>query len=119
MYPVLAPNHSGFTDLKPKIEPVRISQTTKTSVKVLTKINFTNPTDYSAHIPFVKLRLAHNDTDVAHVVGRNMSISSGVNSTVEIEGLWDPTNGSGEEGVIAGRDLLSRYVSGSPCLLSS
>ena len=84
-------------------------------MEVLTKINFTNPTDYSAHVPFVKLRLAHNDTDVAQLVARNVSISAGANSTVEVEALWNPMEMGGEKGVIAGRDLLSRYVSGSSC----
>jgi hypothetical protein len=89
-----------------------ISETTKSSVKILAQINVTNPTDYSAHIPYVKLRLSHNGTDLAHVQATNLSISPGLNSGLQVECLWDPLTTGGEEGVASGRELLSSYVSG-------
>ncbi|KAL1960225.1 hypothetical protein VTO42DRAFT_8768 [Malbranchea cinnamomea] len=106
------PANVGMSDLKPRIESVMIAQTTRTSVNVVARMNFTNPTAYSAYIPFVDMRLAHNGTDVAHLIARDLSIQPGENSRVEVECLWSPLKESGVDGVIAGRALLSRYVSG-------
>ncbi|PGH27491.1 hypothetical protein AJ80_00732 [Polytolypa hystricis UAMH7299] len=106
------PLGGGFTDLKPNVESLEILHTTASSIEVQAKITFTNPTNYSAYVPFVDLILNHNGTDVAHVTGRNILVFPGTNSGVEINGLWNPKEMSGEAGVAAGRDLLSRYVSG-------
>ena len=59
------------------------------------------------------MKLAHNGTDVARILARHMSVVPGRNSEVEVEGLWEPLNASGNQGVDAGRALLSRFVSGS------
>lgn len=58
------------------------------------------------------MKLLHNSTDVAHLIARNLSVSPGRNSDVIVDGLWNPLDISGEKGVVAGRDLLSQYVSG-------
>lgn len=111
---IIAPASGGISDLKPKIESVSIKETTQSSVNVLAKMNFTNPTNYSAYIPYIEMKLSHNGTDVAHILAREMSITPGENSGVEVEGLWDPSKASGDKGITAGRALLSRFISGLP-----
>lgn len=60
-----------------------------------------------------------NETALAHVTGRDLSVVPGDNIGVVFEALWSPLAAGGDIGVIAGRELLSSYVSGiyfsAPC----
>lgn len=112
MQSLLAPASGGFSDLKVAVETLEIVQTTQSSILLEAKLNLTNPTKYSANIPYINLRVAHNGTNVAHVTARNLSISPGFNSDIEISALWDPLQLGGKDGIAAGQDLISRYVSG-------
>lgn len=60
-----------------------------------------------------------NETALAHVTGRDLSVVPGDNIGVVFEALWSPLAAGGDIGVIAGRKLLSTYVSGiyflAPC----
>ncbi|WEW55461.1 hypothetical protein PRK78_000892 [Emydomyces testavorans] len=109
---VKAPLGGGLSGINPKIESIRISHTTKSSISLQAAINFTNPTNYSANIPYIDMRLVYNGSNVAHVMGRKLSVFPGDNSFVNVEGLWNPADTRGGDGVIAGRELISRYVSG-------
>lgn len=108
----LAPLGRGFTDVNPKIESIRISHTTKSSIALEATLNFTNPTPYTANVPFVDLKLIYNGSNVANITGRDLLISPGFNPLVRMEGFWNPSAASGEDGVISGRKLISRYISG-------
>lgn len=107
-----APIGGTLGDLDPKIESLKITETTKSSVSILAKLNFTNPTRYSAYIPFIDFLLAYNDTVVGHVTGRDISVLPGNNTGVEVYGQWNPEDASGKKGIDAGREMLSEYVSG-------
>ncbi|KAK2793513.1 hypothetical protein FQN52_001099 [Onygenales sp. PD_12] len=109
---VKPPAGGGIGDLKIGVEGLEITQTTQSSVLVEVKVNFTNPTEYSADIPYINLHIARNNTSIGQTTARNLSISPGVNSGIRISALWNPSQSGGKEGVNIGRDLLSRYVSG-------
>ncbi|KKZ65172.1 hypothetical protein EMCG_08992 [[Emmonsia] crescens] len=109
---VKPPASGGFSDLKVAVETLEIVQTTQSSILLEAKLNLTNPTKYSANIPYINLQVAHNGTNIAHVTARNLSISPGFNSGIEISALWDPLQLGGKYGIAAGQDLISRYVSG-------
>ncbi|KLJ13526.1 hypothetical protein EMPG_11520 [Blastomyces silverae] len=109
---VKPPASGGFSDLKVAVDTLEIAQTTESSILLAAKLNLTNPTEYSANVPYINLRVAHNGTNVGHVTARNLSISPGLNSGVEISALWDPLQFGGKDGIAAGQDLISRYVSG-------
>lgn len=79
---------------------------------VSTQANFTNPTNYSATVPFVDLLILYNDTAVAHITARNFSVVPGNNSYVPIDVFWCPFDAAGVDGVEAGRALFSSYISG-------
>lgn len=53
-----------------------------------------------------------NGTALAHVTGRALSVAPGDNTGVIFEALWSPLAAGGDIGIIAGRELLSSYVSG-------
>ncbi|CAG8891079.1 unnamed protein product [Penicillium egyptiacum] len=86
--------------------------TTESSMLVSTLANFTNPTNYSATVPFVDLLILYNDTAVAHMTAQNISVGPGNNSYIPIDFSWCPLDAAGVDGVEAGRALLSSYISG-------
>lgn len=101
-----------MTDIDPRIESLKLLHTTESSVLVQAVVNFTNPTKYAATIPFADLLLSYNETGIAHLIMQDISIVPGPNSGVPVELLWNPLDLNGADGVVAGRDMLSRYVSG-------
>ncbi|KAL2002019.1 hypothetical protein VTN02DRAFT_805 [Thermoascus thermophilus] len=107
------PPYSGsIKDLNPRIESLKVWHTTESSILAQAKINFTNPTNYSATIPLADFMILHNGTAVAQLLARNLSVAPGLNSGVRVDLLWNPKDLRGERGETAGRDMLSRYVSG-------
>lgn len=87
--------------------------TTQSSVHVEATVNFTNPTPYSASIPYVDILLLSNGTALAHLTGNTMSVVPGNNTGVSVTAVWNPSVFGEDAGVIAGRDFLSNYVSGN------
>ncbi|KAF7521373.1 hypothetical protein PCG10_008309, partial [Penicillium crustosum] len=63
-------------------------------------------------IPFVDFLILYNDTTVAHITARNISVGPGNNSYVPIDFFWCPLDAAGIDGVEAGRALFSSYISG-------
>ncbi|KAJ5725748.1 uncharacterized protein N7483_007105 [Penicillium malachiteum] len=92
---------------------VKIVETTDSSLSVLTRVNFTNPTEYSATIPFADALVLSNNTALAHVTARNFSLAPGDNTNVEVEFSWDPLRNGGLDGIKAGQALISSFISGS------
>ena len=76
------------------------------------KVNLTNPTQYSATIPYVDINILANDTILGHATVRNVKIVPGNNTNVTVQAVWDPA-ARGPEGAAIGRELLSQYISGT------
>lgn len=91
---------------------LELDNTTESSLLVSARMNFTNPSNYSATIPFVDALMLYNDTAIAHIIARNLSVHPGNNTNKSIEFFWSPSAISGAEGVEAGRALFSTYISG-------
>ncbi|PCG92826.1 Protein of unknown function DUF3712 [Penicillium occitanis (nom. inval.)] len=98
--------------IKPKLESFEILHTTPSTISLQATVNFTNPTPYSASIPYIDCLMLFNETALAHVTGRDLLVVPGDNIGVVFEALWSPLAAGGDIGVIAGRELLSSYVSG-------
>ncbi|KAK2749596.1 hypothetical protein FQN57_005818 [Myotisia sp. PD_48] len=109
---VTPPAIGGLKDLNLRIESLRIAETTKNNILVRAHVNFTNPTNYTAHLPYLDIKLGYNSTDIAHIIARNINIHPGPNNSIGIDGLWNPLEESGDKGVAAGQNLISQYVSG-------
>ena len=77
-----------------------------------TILNFTNPTQYSALVPLLDLLLVYNDTKVGHLTARDVTIEPGTNTGVNVNMQWSPLDLGGPSAVLAGQDLISRFVSG-------
>lgn len=108
---VIAPGTS-IDHLHPRVVSLEIKNTTESSLYVSTQMNFTNPTNYSATIPFMDVLMLYNRTALAHIVARNITIIPGNNTKVPIDFLWSPLDISGVDGKEAGRALISSVASG-------
>ena len=109
---LIAPAGNSIEHLNPRIIYLQLGETTETSLFVSTRLNFTNPTEYSATIPLLDVLVLYNDTALAHVIARNISVAPGKNTNVSMDVLWNPSESGGIEGIKAGRALLSSYISG-------
>lgn len=74
-------------------------------------MNITNPTEYTAHIPFIGIHILCNDTVVGIARAENLDITAGNNTNLVVGAKWEPSL-SGEQGIQIGRDLISEFVSG-------
>ncbi|KAE9377752.1 hypothetical protein N431DRAFT_398774 [Stipitochalara longipes BDJ] len=102
----------GFSNLKPRIGELKVLSTSKTSINLQAHVNFTNPTEYTAHIPFVNIHILNNGSIIGDATLQNVDVIQGNNTDILVQATWDPTTFGGEEGAKIGRELLSQYISG-------
>lgn len=115
---LIAPSgKNAIGHLNPRVVSLQLGTTTESSLLVSTKLNFTNPTEYSATIPFVDTLMLYNGTAIAHIIAHNISVVPGNNTNVSVDFAWNPLEFGGMEGVEAGRALLSSYISGTRSVL--
>lgn len=118
-FSLIASLENSIGDLiNPRVESLDILHTTHSTISMQATVNFTNPTPYSASIPYIDCLLLFNGSALAHVTGRALSVVPGHNVGIPFEVLWSPLAASGDIGVIRGRELLSSYVSGNSTILS-
>jgi hypothetical protein len=112
--------------LHPKITDLQILNTTLNSLTIGARLNFTNPTTYSASIPYLDVHILVNDTLLAHGTVRGVEILEGRNEWVWVQGVYDPVglnprndtaDGYADDGEVTGpegvgREFLSQYISG-------
>lgn len=91
---------------------LRILDTTDSSLTLEADVNFTNPTAYSASVPFVDINILTNNTILAHATAENLHVGPGNNTNLKIKATWNPSKDSGAKGLLVGRELLSQYLSG-------
>ncbi|GAB1313036.1 regulator of (H+)-ATPase in vacuolar membrane [Madurella fahalii] len=97
---------------QPKVGNIEITDTTSTSISFQALVNITNPTPYSAHIPFISIHVQSNGTTVGEARAENLAIIPGNNTGLAVSATWNPLIVGGEKGAQHGRDLLSQYLSG-------
>jgi hypothetical protein len=98
--------------LKPKVGELKVLSTSKTSINLQARVNFTNPTEYTAHIPFINIYILKNGSIIGDATLQSVDIIQGNNTNILVQATWDPTTFSGEEGAKIGGELLSQYISG-------
>ncbi|KAK4141274.1 RAVE protein 1 C terminal-domain-containing protein [Dichotomopilus funicola] len=95
----------------PRVGKVEIVETTPSSLSIRTLVNITNPTQYSAHIPFVSFYVENNGTLLGEAFAEDLDVQPGNNTNLALSALWNPSLG-GDGGPQHARDLLSEYISG-------
>ncbi|KAE8323386.1 hypothetical protein BDV39DRAFT_182418 [Aspergillus sergii] len=109
---VKPPYGDSLERLSPRVESIALGPTTESSLVMKAKINMTNPSLYSASVPFVDFILVYNETKLAHITARDLVIVPGVNAGIHADLQWNPLELGGSAGITAGQEMLSRYVSG-------
>ncbi|RYP19841.1 hypothetical protein DL765_003095 [Monosporascus sp. GIB2] len=97
--------------IAPKVNTLKVLDTTPNTMTLQAIVNVTNPTSYTAHIPYANIHILHNDTTIGDVSVENLDVVNEVNDHVVITATWNPSMG-GEKGQQIGRDLISQYLSG-------
>ena len=98
--------------MKPSIGSLKVLSTDKTAINLQALVNFTNPTEYTAHVPFVNIHILNNGSIIGDATVQNIDVVQGNNTNILVQATWDPTIFGGEEGAKIGRELLSQYISG-------
>ncbi|TVY49999.1 hypothetical protein LOCC1_G000128 [Lachnellula occidentalis] len=101
-----------FSTLKPKVGDLAILSTTKTSLVIEARVNFTNPTLYTAQVPFINIHVLNNGSILGEATARNIKVVQGNNTNILVQATWDPTQRGDEKARKIGRELLSQYISG-------
>jgi len=106
-----------FLPIRPKIGNLTILDTNPGGLVLQAQVNFTNPTEYTATVPYVDIKILTNDTLLGHVTARNVSVVPGNNTNILVQAVWEPS-AAGDKGKLVGRELLSQYISGFNTTLS-
>ena len=107
--PIAGGDCSSF---KPMIGDLKILETTKVSLTLQASVNITNPSEYSARVPYVNLHILSNGTLLGHATAENLTVLPGNNTGLLVKAVWQPAEASGGSGGEVGRNLLSEYISG-------
>jgi len=96
-----------------KMGNLSIVETSPTSITLHVHVNFTNPTNYSATVPYFDIDILVNGTHLGHAMARDVEVRPGNNTNVVVSAVWDPYSNGGAKGKQVGAELLSQYVSGT------
>lgn len=99
-----------LTQLAPKVGNIMILDTTRDSVLLQALVNVTNPTPYTASIPYVNVHIFCNGSVIGEVTAEDLDITTGNNTNLIVRAKWDPSMGGAGAKTIAS-DLISRYLS--------
>lgn len=98
--------------LKLRVSDPQILNTSDSGVTLQALVNLTNPTPYTATVPYINVHIMKQGFMVGEVIARNVRFQMGNNSNLDIRATWDPAVFGGGQGRRVGRRLLSEYLSG-------
>jgi hypothetical protein len=75
------------------------------------RVNLTNPTPYSANIPYINIHIVKNGSIIGEATADHIDVKPGNNTNLLIKATWDPSMGN-EDAPRVGRELISQYLSG-------
>jgi len=107
-----------FKALEPQVDDIRILKTSETGVTMQARVNFTNPTPYTAFVPELNVHLLSHGHVLGKATATDISLELGNNTGTIIEATWDPLKYSGRYGHKTARKLLSEYLSGKNTTLT-
>lgn len=95
-----------------RVANLSIIDTTPTSMTMQVLINMTNPSNYSATVPYFSINILVNGTVLGQALIKDMEVKPGNNTNLVATALWDPFTNSGAKGRAVGSEMLSQYISG-------
>ncbi|KAI8963381.1 hypothetical protein F5Y11DRAFT_319639 [Daldinia sp. FL1419] len=97
--------------IEPKVGSIRVLDTTSDSITLQALVNVTNPTPYTAHVPYANVHVLSNSSVIGSATIENLYVDKGPNSNILVTAKWNPPMG-GAHGRKVGRELISQYLSG-------
>ncbi|KAI0850172.1 hypothetical protein F5Y00DRAFT_233802 [Daldinia vernicosa] len=97
--------------IEPKVGSLRVLDTTSDSITLQALVNVTNPTLYTAYIPYANIHVLSNGSIIGSATVEDLNIAKGPNSNILVTAKWNPPMG-GAHGRKVGRELISQYLSG-------
>lgn len=76
------------------------------------KVNFTNPTNYTATIPAFSIHILSNQSIIGLATISNAEVNLGNNTNLVVQVLWDPATLGDKNSSVNARNLISQYISG-------
>ncbi|MCJ1307456.1 hypothetical protein MMC25_001102 [Agyrium rufum] len=110
--PIKPLSHPGVAGFSPKVGSLKILETTRETLSFEALVNITNPTNYSANVPYVNIHLMSNGSYLGYAISENVKVVPGANDNILMHATWDPVKPSHIGQLDAGRELLSQYISG-------
>ncbi|KAI1813651.1 hypothetical protein GGS20DRAFT_552669 [Poronia punctata] len=95
----------------PKIGSLRVMDTSADSITLQALVNVTNPTEYTARVPFINVHVAANGSVMGGATIQNVDVGTGLNTNLLVTATWKPMRDDPHSRQI-GRDLISQYISG-------
>jgi hypothetical protein len=93
-------------------------KTSASSLTINALVNVTNPTEYSASIPYADIHVLKNGSLLGHATVRDLHIKPGHNPHLLIRVVYAPLYMGGQKAKEVGREMLSQYISGWNTTLS-
>ncbi|ETS78838.1 hypothetical protein PFICI_08691 [Pestalotiopsis fici W106-1] len=107
----LSGGKDSLAQLVPKVRSLKILDTSATSITLQALVNITNPTPYTASVPYFDVHVMSNNTVLGRATVEHVDVVKGVNSEILVTAKWEPS-ASGSHGRHVGRELVSQYLSG-------
>ncbi|KAF4986721.1 hypothetical protein FDECE_15807 [Fusarium decemcellulare] len=105
--------------LNPQVGEIEIVETSETGIQMKGFVNITNPTSYTAVVPYLNIHILHDGEVLGEAVSRNVEFGLGENTNMLVHATWDPVRFGGDKAHEIGRKLLSDYVSGKNTTLTA
>ncbi|KAK5009489.1 hypothetical protein LTR60_005187, partial [Cryomyces antarcticus] len=110
--PVKPISGGGIGTFAPKLGNLKILDTGSSSITLQAEVNVTNPTEYSATVPYIDINILNNGTILGHATAKDVRVVPGPNENILVTAVWDPLISSGSKGQAVGKEFLSQYISG-------
>lgn len=98
--------------INPRVFGVDLIDTGATSLILEAKMNFTNPTNYTASVPYFNVLILSNGSVIGSATVQDLEVRKGNNSNAIARILWDPVTLGDKKSPAYARNLLSQYISG-------
>lgn len=98
--------------INPQVFGVDLVDTSETSLVLEAKMNFTNPTNYTATVPYFNVLILSNGSVIGSATVQDLEVGKGNNTNAVARILWDPVTLGDEKSPAIARMLLSQYISG-------
>ncbi|QIW97081.1 hypothetical protein AMS68_002599 [Peltaster fructicola] len=100
------------TSLNPRIYDLSIVSSTPTTLTISALVNITNPTEYTADIPYLSLHILTNGSILANASVQDIKVGHGNLTALKAVATWNPLGLGGRNALQAGVSFMSQFISG-------